>query len=70
MVKVNESVQITEAEIKTAISEWLQRQLGHEYTVTLHHSKSTTGQGWAEVDHEHFSATANRQVQNAQQKKA
>lgn len=65
MAKMTESVELTQKDLEEAISDWLQKKFpkgpAHSnWTISLSYSKSTSGSGWAEVDHEHFGARASR----------
>lgn len=64
MAKRSETITMSEADMREAITTWLINKYGDhaEFRLQLHCSKSSHGQGWAEVDTETYSATATRDI--------
>lgn len=68
MSKLTEHVTLGQEDIEAAVQDWLAKKYPNSPTTTewrlqLRHSRSTTGQGWAECDTDHFSASASRDVE-------
>lgn len=66
-LKRHETVDMTDADLRDAIRQYLNSKYGQpdgcsEWTITLKHTRTTTGEGWGEVDHEHFSAHVAREI--------
>lgn len=63
MATRNETITLSDADMKEAVKDWLTKTYGpHDFSIQLTCHRSSHGEGWAEVDTETFGATATRKV--------